>query len=60
MAVESTEGVAHDVELVPELLHHTVDAGRVLQHVYALGVRVVPDGERSPDGLGKLPEKNQV
>ena len=54
VAVEAAEGVAHDVQLVPELLHHAVDAGRVLQHVHALGVRVVADGEGTPHGLGKL------
>ena len=54
VAVEAVEGVAHDVQLVPELLHHAVNARRVLQHVHTLGVWVVADGERTPHGLGKL------
>lgn len=29
LLVESAESVTHDVELVPELLHHAVDAGGV-------------------------------
>lgn len=55
LLVEPTKGVADDVKLVPKLLHHAVDAGRVFQDVHALGVRVVPYREGTLDGLGKLP-----
>lgn len=55
LLVEPTEGVTDDVELVPELLHHAVDAGSVFEDVHALGVRVVPYREGTLDGLGKLP-----
>lgn len=55
LLVEPTEGIADDVELVPELLHHAVDAGSVFQDVHALGVWVVPYREGTLDGLGKLP-----
>lgn len=56
LLVHSAEGVADDVKLVPELLHHAVDAGSVLEDVHTLGVRVVSYGEGTLDGLGELPE----
>lgn len=55
LLVEPTEGITNDVELVPELLHHAVDAGSVFEDVHALGVRVVAHREGTLDGLGKLP-----
>lgn len=53
--VEPREGIADDVQLVPELLHHAVNAGSVFQDIHTLCVRVVPDREGPLDGLGKLP-----
>lgn len=55
LLVQPTEGVTDDVQLVPQLLHHTVDAGSVFEHVHALGVGVVSHREGTLDGLGKLP-----
>jgi len=52
---EPVEGVPHDVQLMAQVLHDGGDAAGVLQHVHALGVRVVAHRERPPDGLGKLP-----
>lgn len=56
LLVQPTEGIADDVQLVSQLLHHAVDAGRVFEDVHALGVRVVSHREGTLDGLGKLPE----
>lgn len=56
LLVHPTESVTDDVQLVPQLLHHAVDAGSVFENVHALGVRVVPHREGTLDGLGKLPE----
>lgn len=56
LLVQPTEGVTDDVQLVPQLLHHTVDAGSVFENVHALGIGVVAHCEGTLDGLGELPE----
>lgn len=56
LLVQPTEGITDDVQLVPQLLHHAVDAGSVFENVHALGVGVVSHREGTLDGLGKLPE----
>lgn len=58
--VQPAECVTNDVKLVSQLLHHTVDAGSVFEHIHALGVGVVSNCEGALDGLGKLPEMNTV
>lgn len=56
LLVQPPEGIADDVQLVSQLLHHAVDADGVFENVHALGVRVVSHREGTLDGLGKLPE----
>ena len=53
--MKPAEGVAHDVQVVSQLLHHAVNAGSVLQNVHTLGVGVISHRERTLDRLGKLP-----
>lgn len=55
LLVESAECVAHDVELMSQLLHYAENAGCVLEHVHTLGVGVVVHSERPLDGLSELP-----
>lgn len=53
--VESVKSVLYNVQLMPDVLHHAVDAAGVLQDVHTLGVGVVAYCEWATDGLGKLP-----
>lgn len=60
LCAESTESVSYNVQLVSELLDHIVDAGHVLQHTYALCVRVITQGEWTLDCLCKLTVKDKM
>lgn len=55
VGVHLPEGVADGGEVAAQVLHHGLDAARVLQQVHALRVRVVVHRERTLDRLGKLP-----
>ena len=56
LLVKPAESVTHNVKLMSQVFHHTVDAGSVLQDVYTLCVGVVAHGEGTLNGLGKLPK----
>lgn len=55
MFVESIQGIFYNVQLMPDVFHHAVDAAGVLQDIHTLGVGVVVDCEWTPNGLSKLP-----
>lgn len=52
---ETAQCLLYDVQLMPDVFHHSVDVAGVLQNVHTLGVRVVVHCERTLKCPGKLP-----
>lgn len=60
VGVHLAQSVAHGGEVAAQVLHHVLDAARVLQQVDALSVRVVVHRERTLYRLGELPVREST